>query len=132
MQLGFQGKDPLTDFRGSGLLGLRHLWYFSLYDSRSKNVFQIATNQKTWYFYAATGINITGKVIHFIEEKDCDKYFFENMEKIDMYDFTQSLYNEFFCGFNNMWVERGMTDFMQVNSMLEEYMENRAKIIFKH
>ena len=48
-----------------------------------------------------------------------------------MYEFTQSLYNEFFCGFNNMWVERGMTDFMQVNTMLEEFMETRAKIIFK-
>ena len=131
MKLGFQGKDPLTDFRGSGLLGLRHLWHFSLYDTRSSYVFQVATNQRTWYFYAATGINISGKVIHFIEEKDCDRYFFESHDKIDMYEFTQSLYNEFFCGFNNMWVERGMTDFMQVNTMLEEFMETRAKIIFK-
>ena len=27
--LGFQGKDPSTDFRGGGLLGLRHLLYIS-------------------------------------------------------------------------------------------------------
>eukprot|EP01029_Cantina_marsupialis_P010023 TRINITY_DN229904_c0_g1_i1.p1 TRINITY_DN229904_c0_g1~~TRINITY_DN229904_c0_g1_i1.p1 ORF type:complete len:334 (-),score=42.96 TRINITY_DN229904_c0_g1_i1:176-1123(-) len=26
--LGFQGKDPATDFRGMGILGLRHLVYF--------------------------------------------------------------------------------------------------------
>ena len=31
VDIGFQGKDPLTDFRGSGLLGLKHLWRFSLF-----------------------------------------------------------------------------------------------------
>ena len=131
VKLGFQGKDPLTDFRGSGLLGLKHLWHFSLRDSRANQVFKVATDNKTWYFYAATGINISGKVIQFIEENDCDKYFFENLSTIDMYSFTQTLYNEFFWGFNKFWVEKKMTDIMQVNSMLEKFMETRAKIIFK-
>ena len=131
MKLGFQGKDPLTDFRGSGLLGLKHLWQFSIHDLRANQVFKIATDDKTWYFYAATGINISGKVIQFIEKNECDKYFFESMSIINMYNFTQILYNEFFCGFNNLWVEKKMTDFMQVNSMLEKFMNNEAKIIFK-
>ena len=115
--------DPLTDFRGSGLLGLKNLWQFSLYDLRSKNVYQVATNEKTWYFYAATGINITGKVIQFIEDNNCDKYFYDNNEDINLYNFAQNLYNEFFVGFNNMWIERGYTDFMKVNSSLEEFIE---------
>ena len=131
MKLGFQGKDPLTDFRGSGLLGLKHLWHFSLRDARANQVFKVATDSKTWYFYAATAINISGKVIQFIEEDDCDKYFFENLSIINIYNFTQTLYNEFFCGFNDLWVEKKMTDFMQVNSMLEKFMETKAKVIFK-
>ena len=49
VDIGFQGKDPLTDFRGSGLLGLKHLWNFNLIDPRAENVFKVATNQKTWY-----------------------------------------------------------------------------------
>ena len=73
--IGFQGSDPLTDFRGSGSLGLRHLWHFSLNGNRAQQVFNVATGEKTWYYYAATGINITGKVIQFIEERDCDNYF---------------------------------------------------------
>ena len=132
VKIGFQGKDPLTDFRGSGLLGLKHLWQFSLYDLRSQNVYKIATNEKTWYFYAATGINITGKVIQFIEENNCDKYFYDKNNDINLYNFTQILYNEFFVGFNNMWIERGYTDFMKVNSSLEEFMGTKAKNIFQH
>ena len=132
VNIGFQGKDPLTDFRGSGLLGLKHLWRFSLYDLRSEDVYKIATNNKTWYFYAATGINITGKVIQFIEEKNCDKYLYDKKENINLYNFTQNIYNEFFVGFNNMWVEKGYTDFMKVNSSLEEFMETKSGIIFQN
>ena len=89
-----------------GLLGLRHLWYFSLYDPRAENVFKAATDDKTWYYYCACGINITGKVIQFIEGKQCEKYFYDLNEEINLYNFTQCLYNEFFVGFNSMWLEK--------------------------
>lgn len=130
VNIGFQGKDPLTDFRGSGLLGLKHLWQFNMMDPRAENVFNVATNQKTWYFFAATGINISGKVIEFIEKGNCDKYFYELKEEMNLYLFTQKLYNEFFNGFNELWVERNYTDFMKVNTLLEEFMEIKAKDIF--
>ncbi len=87
-------------------------------------------NQKTWYFFAATGINISGKVIEFIEEGYCDKYFYEQNDDINLYIFTQKLYNEFFVGFNHMLIERGCTDFMKVNSILEEFMKIKANCIF--
>ena len=114
-----------------GLLGLRHLSFFTLNDYRAENVFKTATDEKTWYYYAACGINITGKVIQFIEGKECEKYFYDLNEEINLYNFSQSLYNEFFVGFNNMWVEKGYNDIMRVNSSLEEFMENRAKNIFQ-
>ena len=113
-----------------GLLGLRHLWYFSLNDIRAENVFNVATNDKTWYYYAACGINITGKVIQFIEEKKYEKFFYDLNEEINLYNFSQSLYNEFFVGFNNMWMEKNNFNLMMVNYYLEEFMENRAKYIF--
>ena len=113
-----------------GLLGLRHLWYFSLNDIRAENVFNVATNDKTWYYYAACGINITGKVIQFIEEKECEKFFYDLNGEINLYNFSQSLYNEFFVGFNNMWMEKNNFNLMMVNSYLEEFMEYRAKYIF--
>jgi len=110
---------------------LRHLFQFTITDSRVDDVFRVATNQKTWYFFAATGINISGKVIKFIEDGKCDKYFYEQNEEINLYIFTQRLYNEFFKGFNDMWIERGYTDFMKVNSSLEEFMNIKAEGIFQ-
>ena len=110
---------------------MKHLWQFNITDSRSEKVFKVATNQKTWYFFAATGINISGKVIQFIEQGNCDKYFYEQNEDINLYLFSQKLYNEFFVGFNSMWIEKGYYDIMRVNSMLDEFMENRAKVIFQ-
>ena len=129
--IGFQGNDPLRDFRGSGLLGLKHLWHFSMNDNRADEVYNVAIAEKTWYYYAACGINISGKVIQFIEEKDCDNYFYDIKQDINLYNFTQCLYNEFFVGFNNMWLEKKQFDIMKVNSFLEEFMEKRAKSIFQ-
>lgn len=115
-----------------GLLGLKHLWSFSLKEQRAQNVFNIATNNKTWYYFAACGINITGKVIQFIEEKECEKYFYDLNEEINIYNFSQQLYNEFFVGFNRMWLEKKKFNIMMVNSYLEEFMEFRAKYIFNN
>ena len=128
--IGFQGKNPITDFRGSGLLGLIHLWKFSLSDNRSNEVFEIATGKVTWYFYAATGINITGKVIQFIEESNCDKFFYDNYDKINLLQFTHLLYSEFFYGFNQFWVKGKYNDIMMVNSLIEEFMDKKAGNIF--
>ena len=106
------------------------MWYFSLYDYRAYNVFYAATNDITWYYYAACGINITGKVIQFIEEKECENYFYDLNEEINLYNFTQCLFNEFFVGFNNYWLEKKNFNLLMVNSYLEEFMETKAKYIF--
>jgi len=109
---------------------LKHLWYFSTKDKRANEVYKVASNQNSWYFYAATGINITGKVIQFIEENFCDKYFYDNNDKINLLILTYNLYSEFFVGFNNLWVEKKINDFMKVNTELNYFMENEAEKIF--
>jgi len=100
-------------------------------DNRADEVYNVATGEKTWYYYAACGINISGKVIQFIEERDCDNFFYDNNQEINLYNFTQCLYNEFFVGFNNMWLEKKQFDIMKVNSFIEEFMEKRARSIFQ-
>ena len=46
-------------------------------DNRADEVYNVATGEKTWYYYAACGINISGKIIQFIEERDCDNFFYD-------------------------------------------------------
>ena len=94
-------------------------------------IFKIASGQKSWYFYAATSINISGKVIQFIEENFCDNFFYDHFNNINLFDFSFLLYSEFFYEFNNFWVKGNYNDIMMVNSLLETFIDNYAEDIFK-
>ncbi|EPZ37025.1 Engulfment/cell motility, ELMO domain-containing protein [Rozella allomycis CSF55] len=51
--LGFQGKDPATDFRGMGLLGLSQLIFFgNEYPDESNEILQKSQGMydTTWYY----------------------------------------------------------------------------------
>jgi ELMO/CED-12 family/SAM domain (Sterile alpha motif)/N-terminal or F0 domain of Talin-head FERM/ELMO, armadillo-like helical domain len=60
-ELGFQGADPATDFRGMGLIGLKHLLYFAkVYTSTFKDMaHQQASRETKYYPTAVAGINIS-------------------------------------------------------------------------
>ncbi|PRP84356.1 hypothetical protein PROFUN_07657 [Planoprotostelium fungivorum] len=63
--VGFQGKKPETDFRGAGLLGLKHLLYLAKSRSeKTRKMIQVQNARDIEYQYpwAASGINITAKL----------------------------------------------------------------------
>lgn len=63
IEIGFQGKDPSTDFRGAGILGLEQLLAITdkgtKYHEKSQKHFEVSINKNFWYFYAVCGLNIT-------------------------------------------------------------------------
>jgi len=62
IDIGFQGADPSTDFRGSGILGLDQLLTVTTeepYKTTGLEMYQDSTNEAHWYFFSVTGINIT-------------------------------------------------------------------------
>ena len=63
VDIGFQGKDPATDFRGAGTLGLQQLLAItdenSKYRKEALRMYRDSINVKHWYFFAASGLNIT-------------------------------------------------------------------------
>ena len=67
IDIGFQGQDPATDFRGSGLLGLKQLLKLCT-NSKSKDMalkmYGESVVQEQWFFFAVTGINITQKLLN--------------------------------------------------------------------
>ena len=68
LEIGFQGPDPSTDFRGAGILALYNLYDFVLKrENASRQVYCDATDKIKWYFFAASGVNISGAIIDFIE-----------------------------------------------------------------
>jgi hypothetical protein len=58
---GFQGTDPATDFRGMGILGLKHFLYFAKhYTETLRGMMEAqAENNETYYPIAVAGINLS-------------------------------------------------------------------------
>lgn len=72
IDVGFQGKDPATDFRGAGILGLEQLLFISDANSKHKEMtmkfFEASLNRSCWYFFAVAGLNITKKLLVTLKE----------------------------------------------------------------
>ena len=72
VEIGFQGKDPATDFRGAGILGLEQLLYItdegSVYRNAALKMFKDSGDPKNWYFFAVAGLNVTAKLLVSLQE----------------------------------------------------------------
>ncbi|KAL6079630.1 ELMO domain-containing protein 1 [Balamuthia mandrillaris] len=68
-ELGFQGTDPATDFRGMGILGLTNLVYFAEnYPEKARLTLADSVNPNHEYPLAITGINLTKMLLSFLHK----------------------------------------------------------------
>jgi hypothetical protein len=102
------------------MLGLRNLFYYVVHSENSRFTWQVASDSKSWYFFAASGINFTGKIIDLIEEGFYDEYLINC--KTDILEFTNKLYDVLYSSFNQYWHNNKITDFMKFNTTLELFM----------
>jgi len=69
-KIGFQGKDPATDFRGPGIFGLQNLLYLANhYPWKFQQMGQFSSSQKDGmesYPFAITGMNITNMLFEIL------------------------------------------------------------------
>ena len=91
VDIGFQGSDPATDFRGMGIQGLDDLIYFaSTHPTHARSALQHASHPIAWYPFAIVGINITKFAYQLLESKKLQLYLFQ-------YGATVESYHEFYC-----------------------------------
>lgn len=70
LELGFQGRDPTTDFRGMGILGLFQLMFFSEHKrDAARMILGELSNPERYYPFAIIGINLTRFVIDLFRER---------------------------------------------------------------
>jgi len=63
VEIGFQGNDPATDFRGMGVLGLRNLVDFcKSYPETAQLIHRDTASNISWFGFAVAGINLTNDV----------------------------------------------------------------------
>ncbi|KAK4521156.1 Cleavage stimulation factor 50 kDa subunit [Mucor velutinosus] len=102
VEIGFQGNDPATDFRGMGIQGLNDLLYFiQTHADHALCCLQHASHPVYWYPYAIVGINITKFAYQTLESKKLQLYLFQ-------YGTDVATFQEFYCylfyKFNQLWI----------------------------
>uniref|UniRef100_A0A8C4M0X4 ELMO domain containing 1 n=1 Tax=Equus asinus TaxID=9793 RepID=A0A8C4M0X4_EQUAS len=111
-EIGFQGDDPKTDFRGMGLLGLYNLQYFAERDAAAaQQVLSDSLHPKCSKFSKADW-----------EKKRMDKSEPEPEALITVLSLTGYLMHEF----HKFWIEEDPMDIMEFNRVREKF---RKRII---
>lgn len=122
--IGFQGDDPRTDFRGMGILGLINLVYFSEnYTSEAHQILSRSNHPKLGYSYAIVGINLTEMAYSLLKSEAL---------KLHLYKFvpgapTMEHFHQFYCylvyEFDKFWLEEEPESIMYFNLYREKFHE---------
>ncbi|CDH52820.1 elmo domain-containing protein 2 [Lichtheimia corymbifera JMRC:FSU:9682] len=101
-EIGFQGNDPATDFRGMGLQGLDDLVYYaSTHPESAQQTFLSSRHPVSWYPFAIVGINISQYAVQTLRTRQLQYYLFK-------YGCDKKMFSEFYCylyhKFNAFWI----------------------------
>ncbi|KAF9082017.1 hypothetical protein BGX23_000193 [Mortierella sp. AD031] len=137
-EIGFQGKDPATDFRGMGMLGLDDLVYYAkYYPMSSKHALECSHDPISWYSFAIVGINITAFAVQTLRTRQLQYYLFLNGT-------DRSVYHELYCylfhRFNAYWTtldpKPSIMDFERVFAdfkiMMERQLARRKLMMLRY
>lgn len=117
-EVGFQGMDPCSDFRGMGLLGLQQLLFLSKKKIAAEMLLD-AGHPRRFYPFACTGINVTAFTVELLREGRLHRYLFRNLEMSALrmsqqevwsasagFDAVHEVYCEVFELFSKTWQAR--------------------------
>lgn len=111
-ELGFQGRNPATDFRGMGLLGLDQLLAFTQIAPKSAhNLWQQSQLGTAWFTFATVGINITALLYSLLISHTADEFFY-SQASTDAFIAFNHAYQVVFEKFGQYWVAEDAKDVM--------------------
>lgn len=119
--IGFQGDDPKTDFRGMGLLGLDNLVYFaSKYTHLARCALSHSMHPVHGYAFAIVGINLTNMALGLVVDGSAKTHFYNKRYAPEYEDF-----NEFYCylfwEFDKFWLNAKPKDLMEFTIHREQF-----------
>ncbi|XP_053695273.1 ELMO domain-containing protein 2 [Sabethes cyaneus] len=126
--IGFQGDDPKTDFRGMGMLGLENLLYFaSEYNGTARHLLSHSHHPTRGYFFAIVGINLTSMAYHLLQSGAARNHFY-NQPRLTMDTFHQ-FYCYLYFEFDRYWVECRPKSIMDFSWVQKKFDENIGKLL---
>lgn len=122
--IGFQGDDPKTDFRGMGLLGLENLVYFaSKYTRLAQNILLHSMHQILGYNFAIAGINLTSLACELVVDGSAKIYFY-NIQNAPKRDDFHEFYCYLFWEYDKFMLEKKPKDLMDFALHQKEFTQN--------
>ncbi|XP_045149477.1 ELMO domain-containing protein 2 isoform X2 [Echinops telfairi] len=128
--IGFQGDDPKTDFRGMGILGLINLVYFSEnYTTAAHQILSRSNHPKLGYSYAIVGINLTEMAYSLLKSEALKFYLYNFVSGIP----TMEHFHQFYCylvyEFDKFWFEEKPESIMYFNQYREKFHEKIKRLL---
>lgn len=74
--IGFQGHDPATDFRGMGMLGLESLLYMAHQPTVAQHLLSASEHPQYGFSLAITSINITAECVKLLDNGPLRNHFY--------------------------------------------------------
>ncbi|THU48387.1 hypothetical protein C4D60_Mb09t25690 [Musa balbisiana] len=124
-EMGWQGRDPSTDFRGAGFISLENLLFFA---KTFSNSFQRLLNKQcgkraTWeYPFAVAGVNITFMIMQMLDLQSTKARTFVRAVFIQMLSEDEWAFDLLYCVafmvMDKQWLERNAS-YMEFNEVLK-------------
>ena len=123
-EIGFQGKNPATDFRGMGILSLKNLLYFlESKPAEATKLYSLSLHPRFGYPFAVAGINITSLAFELLRSGKLKAYLYStDTMKYSLNDF-QDLFVRMFCAFSDYYMSSEPENIMEFNQLLGKYKE---------
>jgi len=123
--IGFQGEDPATDFRGMGMLGLQNLLYFAKeFSSAARYILSHSHHPKFGYSFAIVGINLTHMAYKLLQESVIKSHIFNVNEGRPVLNDFHHFYSYLFIEFDKFWLECQPKDIMEFNRIRDLFENN--------
>ncbi|KAG5679553.1 hypothetical protein PVAND_009113 [Polypedilum vanderplanki] len=129
-QIGFQGDDPSTDFRGMGILALDNLLFFSSeYSGTARHILSHSQHPKYGYTLAVVGINITHMAWRLLKSGQAKSHFY-NLSRTHGY-LNIEHFHQFYCyllyEFDSFWIKLKPNNLMEFNNVQERFEKSIVK-----
>uniref|UniRef100_A0A3Q2D119 ELMO/CED-12 domain containing 1 n=1 Tax=Cyprinodon variegatus TaxID=28743 RepID=A0A3Q2D119_CYPVA len=132
-EIGFQGNDPKTDFRGMGLLGLQNLLYFAEHDKATAlQMLQDSLQPKhkyvgvkpstpSRYSFAIVGINITDLAYSLLVSGALKTHLYNVAPEMPNLQHFQQTFCYLMQEFHRFWIEEDPSDIMEFNRVRTKF-----------
>nr|XP_012223064.1 PREDICTED: ELMO domain-containing protein 2 [Linepithema humile] len=121
-QIGFQGDDPKTDFRGMGILGLENLVYFAQeYPSMATHVLSHSNHPRYGYAFAIVGINLTSMALKLLRDGSAKTHIYNSSKTLPTIRAFHQFYCYLFYEFDGFWIESKPNNMMEFSSIQEKF-----------